>query len=147
MTACRWAFIKGEKKQFGDSSLVVVHSKDATFDNSHVPGPDSMVPEKQKDYKCVTFIQLIHVQFVNTCTFEMFTLILWCEIIFINTTIEKFVVSKMIIIFFFFLFSKAALNWSNVTVKTYKCLIQIKWYSFELSIHQIILKKYISQFL
>ncbi len=120
MTACRWAFIKGEKKQqFGDSSLVVVHSKDATFDNSHVPGPDSMVPEKQKDKKRVTFIQLIHVQFVNTCTFEMFTLILWCEILFVNTTIEMFVISKMIIIVFFvFLFSKDALIWSNVTVKT-----------------------------
>ncbi len=46
----------------------------------------------------------------------MFTLILWCEILFINTTIEKFVVSKTIIIVVVFL--EMLLNWSNVTVKT-----------------------------
>lgn len=30
-------------------SLVMVHPKNATFDNSHVPGPDCMVLEGVKD--------------------------------------------------------------------------------------------------
>lgn len=30
-------------------SSLVIHSEDAAFDNSHIPSPDSLVPEKEKD--------------------------------------------------------------------------------------------------
>lgn len=39
--------MKRERKGVNEDSLLMVHFKDATFDNSHVPGPDRMMPEKK----------------------------------------------------------------------------------------------------
>lgn len=62
------SYHEGERKGVnGDSSSVVVHSKNAAFDNSHVSGPDSMVPEEKKRETDLKMCHKIHFYSAWSC--------------------------------------------------------------------------------
>lgn len=53
----------------------MVHSKDATLNNSHVPGPDSMMPEGKKKIRERNLKMFHKIHFYSTWSYKSLVLL------------------------------------------------------------------------